>query len=88
MISWLSGGSYIDIGDIFLISSSSLYSFSYTCVSEILNCQSLHISLPMSNEYIHHFCMGFNACISHNDILGFVGCMDGYLVHICDPSNE
>ena len=32
--------------------------------------------------------MGFNACSSHNSILGCVGCIDGYLVHICDPSNE
>ena len=72
LIRWLSGGSYLDILDIVLISSTSFYRFSYTCVSAILNCQSLHISLPMSNEDINRWCMGFNACSSHKSILGCV----------------
>ena len=42
----------------------------------------------MSNEDIHHCCMGFNSCIINNAILGCVVCIDGYLVHICAPSNE
>ena len=42
----------------------------------------------MSNEDIHRCCMVYNECSSHNDILGCVGCIDGYLVHICAPSNE
>lgn len=88
MIRWLSGGSYLDVGDIVLIISTSFYRFSYRCVSEILNCQSLHISLPMTNEDIHCCWMVFNACSSHNSILGCFGCIDGYLVHICSTSNE
>ena len=32
--------------------------------------------------------MGYNACSSHNSILGCVGCINGYLVHICSPSNK
>ena len=88
LIRWLSGGSYLDILDIVLISSTSFYRFSYTCVSAILNCQSLHISLPMSNEDINRCCMGFNACSSHKAILGCVGCIDGYLVHINAPNDE
>ena len=42
----------------------------------------------MTNEYIHRCCMGYNECSSCNSILGCVGCIDGYLVHICSPSNE
>ena len=42
----------------------------------------------MSNEDINKCCMGFNECSSHNSMLGCVGCIDGYLVHICAPSNE
>ena len=42
----------------------------------------------MSNEDINRCCMGFNACSSHNYILGCVGFIDAYLVHICAPSNE
>ena len=33
LIRWLSGGSYLDIGDIFLIRSTSFYHFSHTYVS-------------------------------------------------------
>ena len=32
--------------------------------------------------------MVYNACSIHNDILGCVGCIDGYLVHICAPNDE
>ena len=42
----------------------------------------------MSNESINCCCMGYNACSSHNSILGCVVCIYGYLVHICEPSNE
>ena len=88
LICCLSGGYYLDVGDFFLIRSTSFYRFSYSCVSEILNCQSLNISLPMTNEDIHRCCMGFNECSINNYILVCVGCIDGYLVHICSPSNE
>ena len=42
----------------------------------------------MNNEYIHSCCMGFNACSSHKSILGCVGCIDVYLVHISAPNDE
>ena len=87
LIRLLSGGSYLDVGDVVLIRSSSLYCFSYSCVSEILNFQSLNITLPITNKYINSCCMGYNSCSSHNSILGFL-CIDGYLFHMCEPPNE
>ena len=42
----------------------------------------------MSNEDINRCCMVFNECSSHKAILGCFGCIDGYLVHICAPSNK
>ena len=42
----------------------------------------------MTNEDINSFYMGYNSISSHNSKLVCVGCIDGYLIHICEHSNE
>ena len=41
-----------------------------------------------NNEDINHCFMVYNECSSHNDILGCFGCLNIYIVHIFEPSNE
>lgn len=83
---WLSGGSYLDIKNVYGISTPTVYRLRDIFLDAILACDALEIRFPHTPEELENIRKQFTAKSSNKVMQGCVGAMDGLFKTIKLPS--
>jgi len=88
LLSWLSGGSYLDIRLSAGISPAKFYSCVYKCMDAILESEDLTYKFPSTEKELDEAAQGFESLSIQAAINGCVSCLDGYFLQIKVPSSS
>ena len=85
-VRWLAGGSYADIRDVAGVSTASVVRCRNMFMDAVLESSDLDFKFPQTMEEVTEAAMRFQEKSSNGAMTGCVGCVDGILIPIQQPS--